>query len=177
MEEAVVAFVLKRGALVARGQKEAADKQLNTTNTAASQYGKQANQLFSALEPQYEQETRSQGYDPATKAAMTSSGMGAIGANIGGTQEDVARRAARTRNPAGVAELTDALSRNKALASGTEASNLQKQFADYENEQRQRGLRSEEHTSELQSPVHLVCRLLLEKKKNNTKRKRHHKNN
>src|SRR5438876_1071431 len=28
--------------------------------------------------------------------------------------------------------------------------------------------RSEEHTSELQSPVHLVCRLLLEKKKRNT---------
>src|SRR5690348_18039762 len=27
-------------------------------------------------------------------------------------------------------------------------------------------IRSEEHTSELQSPVHLVCRLLLEKKKN-----------
>src|SRR5258708_26337960 len=32
-------------------------------------------------------------------------------------------------------------------------------------------LRSEEHTSELQSPDHLVCRLLLEKKK-----KTHHKN-
>src|SRR5690348_17901249 len=29
------------------------------------------------------------------------------------------------------------------------------------------GIRSEEHTSELQSPVHLVCRLLLEKKNNN----------
>src|SRR5256885_12874769 len=29
------------------------------------------------------------------------------------------------------------------------------------------GLRSEEHTSELQSPCNLVCRLLLEKKKNN----------
>src|SRR5258708_15020266 len=28
--------------------------------------------------------------------------------------------------------------------------------------------RSEEHTSELQSPDHLVCRLLLEKKKNRT---------
>src|SRR5438876_3692874 len=28
-----------------------------------------------------------------------------------------------------------------------------------------RSARSEEHTSELQSPVHLVCRLLLEKKK------------
>src|SRR5438876_11363677 len=31
--------------------------------------------------------------------------------------------------------------------------------------------RSEEHTSELQSPVHLVCRLLLEKKKKKKKRK------
>src|SRR5260364_448582 len=29
--------------------------------------------------------------------------------------------------------------------------------------------RSEEHTSELQSPDHLVCRLLLEKKKKNIK--------
>src|SRR2546426_2639556 len=29
-------------------------------------------------------------------------------------------------------------------------------------------LRSEEHTSELQSPCNLVCRLLLEKKKQNT---------
>src|SRR2546429_4294681 len=35
--------------------------------------------------------------------------------------------------------------------------------------------RSEEHTSELQSRLHLVCRLLLEKKKNNhTKTPPHH---
>src|SRR5690348_18491386 len=32
--------------------------------------------------------------------------------------------------------------------------------------------RSEEHTSELQSPVHLVCRLLLEKKKTTNKTSR-----
>src|SRR5258708_15935758 len=32
-------------------------------------------------------------------------------------------------------------------------------------ERRSPGQRSEEHTSELQSPDHLVCRLLLEKKK------------
>src|SRR5437879_8474276 len=31
-----------------------------------------------------------------------------------------------------------------------------------------RAVRSEEHTSELQSPMYLVCRLLLEKKKKNT---------
>src|SRR5689334_24783817 len=35
------------------------------------------------------------------------------------------------------------------------------------------GLRSEEHTSDLQSQFHLVCRLLLEKKKN----KKHRHNN
>src|SRR5690242_21449421 len=34
--------------------------------------------------------------------------------------------------------------------------------------------RSEEHTSELQSHVNLVCRLLLEKKKNTTNANMHH---
>src|SRR2546422_3698347 len=34
-------------------------------------------------------------------------------------------------------------------------------------------IRSEEHTSELQSRLHLVCRLLLEKKKKNEDDKRH----
>src|SRR5437870_9921254 len=34
--------------------------------------------------------------------------------------------------------------------------------------------RSEEHTSELQSRGHLVCRLLLEKKKNNNKAQQHY---
>src|SRR5438876_9077180 len=45
------------------------------------------------------------------------------------------------------------------------------------NGARRTGRRSEEHTSELQSPVHLVCRLLLEKKKkivNNMNRNRIH---
>src|SRR2546422_7153767 len=39
-------------------------------------------------------------------------------------------------------------------------------FADVD---RQAASRSEEHTSELQSRLHLVCRLLLEKKKKNRK--------
>src|SRR5258708_29530283 len=34
-------------------------------------------------------------------------------------------------------------------------------------------VRSEEHTSELQSPDHLVCRLLLEKKKNSSRGRCH----
>src|SRR2546422_6813343 len=41
----------------------------------------------------------------------------------------------------------------------------------FETSEHPLGKRSEEHTSELQSRLHLVCRLLLEKKKN--KKKRH----
>src|SRR5207248_11116895 len=37
--------------------------------------------------------------------------------------------------------------------------------------------RSEEHTSELQSPYDLVCRLLLEKKKKNTNKQKHARHN
>src|SRR2546426_1921149 len=39
------------------------------------------------------------------------------------------------------------------------------------NDEEQNRNRSEEHTSELQSPCNLVCRLLLEKKKKRYKRK------
>src|SRR5438876_3869365 len=41
--------------------------------------------------------------------------------------------------------------------------------ADWREQGRSPWRRSEEHTSELQSPVHLVCRLLLEKKKNKSR--------
>src|SRR5689334_24199477 len=41
-----------------------------------------------------------------------------------------------------------------------------RQRADDRDLRRRRGRRSEEHTSELQSQFHLVCRLLLEKKNN-----------
>src|SRR5574344_2430096 len=40
-------------------------------------------------------------------------------------------------------------------------------FVSISDYQASTGVRSEEHTSELQSPDHLVCRLLLEKKKKN----------
>src|SRR3954449_13636819 len=42
-----------------------------------------------------------------------------------------------------------------------------------EDRHRRGSARSEEHTSELQSHSHLVCRLLLEKKKNNTNQQQH----
>src|SRR5438876_5869518 len=47
-----------------------------------------------------------------------------------------------------------------------EAGDIRKQHGHWpDRAARPMTVRSEEHTSELQSPVHLVCRLLLEKKK------------
>src|SRR5690242_20762037 len=45
-------------------------------------------------------------------------------------------------------------------------------FRAYEHPERIKATRSEEHTSELQSHVNLVCRLLLEKKKKKKKQKK-----
>src|SRR5258708_31811810 len=53
----------------------------------------------------------------------------------------------------------------------TKTAHQRKHLAGARNPRIHQLLRSEEHTSELQSPDHLVCRLLLEKKKN--KRQQH----
>src|SRR5256885_5241683 len=56
------------------------------------------------------------------------------------------------------------LFRSRNPRSGTDAGSAERRR---QNHRRLRSLRrSEEHTSELQSPCNLVCRLLLEKKKN-----------
>src|SRR2546429_6622712 len=58
--------------------------------------------------------------------------------------------------PADTLQATSAMSPERALSSSET------------REQLRRGIRSEEHTSELQSRLHLVCRLLLEKKNKRT---------
>src|SRR5256885_9507496 len=52
-----------------------------------------------------------------------------------------------------------------SVATGPSATNRRSSQNDW---QKRSAARSEEHTSELQSPCNLVCRLLLEKKKNIT---------
>src|SRR5256884_5451144 len=65
------------------------------------------------------------------------------------------------------------LMRNKATPSKKNViDNYNREGKNYDNIRYGRtkgGRRSEEHTSELQSRLHLVCRLLLEKKKNRTR--------
>src|SRR5690625_6873728 len=60
--------------------------------------------------------------------------------------------------------LKDSLNRFKGKLGNTDVIQIVYQN-EYENYESDTGLRSEEHTSELQSRGHLVCRLLLRKKK------------
>src|SRR2546422_7640914 len=57
-----------------------------------------------------------------------------------------------------------------------QSSGRRRKASDYQRQLREKQkvkrIRSEEHTSELQSRLHLVCRLLLEKKKKKQKRTR-----
>src|SRR5690348_17879842 len=50
------------------------------------------------------------------------------------------------------------------VESSGEESDSEEEIDELDETSEEEGQRSEEHTSELQSPVHLVCRLLLEKK-------------
>src|SRR5258708_27628114 len=60
------------------------------------------------------------------------------------------------------------LMRDRFVAALARLEKLAKTYRDQPVAGRSHNVRSEEHTSELQSPDHLVCRLLLEKKKNPT---------
>src|SRR2546422_2494044 len=85
------------------------------------------------------------------------------------------RRELATRNPAALARahVAPAIFQSRLTPDGHEANGLLPLRAEYEASggsfvQHSRPTeRSEEHTSELQSRLHLVCRLLLEKKKKN----------
>src|SRR5438045_9520966 len=61
------------------------------------------------------------------------------------------------------------MERIEQAASKRHACDTRPARSDVGNDRQQAGPRSEEHTSELQSLRHLVCRLLLEKKKNSKK--------
>src|SRR5437762_10377525 len=71
----------------------------------------------------------------------------------------------------GTRKLFPRLRKEAAIGSGRMAldrGRTQRRFWRSPRPQRNHQERSEEHTSELQSPMYLVCRLLLEKKKKNS---------
>ena len=99
-----------------------------------------ANQLYGQLVPQATDLINSKGYDPATLGAITNAGMGGVNAAFGDTQSKVARNTARTKNQASDAGVQDVLARDKGIAGGKEAGDIQIQNADFQNQQRMAGL-------------------------------------
>src|SRR5690348_17708436 len=82
---------------------------------------------------------------------------------------DMISRLVRARHPARLVACLDADWRPAFRVAAVPSYKAHRLAANGTSEETPPGLspqiRSEEHTSELQSPVHLVCRLLLEKKK------------
>lgn len=110
---------------MAKGQRQAADKQLGTTNTTAAGYGSNASSLFGPLSSEASTLANSTGYDPATLAAITNAGMGAVNANFASNAGQIGRNAAVTQNPASVNAALDQNAMNKGVAAGQEAGNIQ----------------------------------------------------
>src|SRR5690625_6424664 len=84
---------------------------------------------------------------------------------IGGLHERLGRNPAIAVCESGERDRHD-LSEWSFVVVGLARKEVEALYADIENKLERAVDRSEEHTSELQSRGHLVCRLLLEKKKN-----------
>src|SRR5436305_9472387 len=80
-------------------------------------------------------------------------------------QQHISARGSRDYSQTGRAGVQRGSSRRETQLSGQGRCAVRIRAKKKRTRQRQRLWRSEEHTSELQSRPHLVCRLLLEKKK------------
>lgn len=124
---------------MARGQAGKADKQLNLTNTTAAGYGTAAAGLGSQLTGEAGKLLASTGYDPGTLSAITNAGMGAVNSAFGSAGDEISRKAATSGNPASVGALEDLLARDKGLAAGKEAGDIEIQNANFKEAQRAQG--------------------------------------
>lgn len=98
----------------------AANNAQQTFNTSS----KNSNQLFGSLAPEAQNLINSPGFDPNTLSAITNQGEGAVNSAFGGAAGNIARGAARTKNPAGVSGELDALALDKGIAGGKEAGDI-----------------------------------------------------
>jgi hypothetical protein len=109
---------------MSRASANAAKNQLATTNTAAAGQGAQASKLESGLIPQY-QSMMNEGYAPEDLSAMRTAGEGAVAGSEDAAKWEAGNRAARTGNAAGVGAEESQLARDKGVAMGNEAANIE----------------------------------------------------
>jgi hypothetical protein len=113
---------------MARGQAQAANKQLGLTNQVAGQELGKANSLENQLIPDYTS-MLNQGYTPAEESAMTTGGEGAVGSAYGAAKTEGENAAARTNNASNLTTQQDQLARDKGVGEGQLAAGLQEKFA------------------------------------------------
>jgi len=112
---------------MARGQKEAANKQLATTNAIGAGNNQEAGNIEKSLVPGYTS-LMSTGYmDPAEEAAATTSEMGAATAPFKSAEFQAANRAGATRNASDLTAQQDQLALEEGQTAGMAAADLQKQ--------------------------------------------------
>jgi hypothetical protein len=112
----------------------------NEAQAAQKTAGNNAATSFGPLNAGANELVNSQGFDPTTLAAITNAGMGGVNANFGSAAGQVQRTAARSKNPAAVAENLDTLAQDKGIAGGQEAGNIQIANEQFKNQQRTQGL-------------------------------------
>src|SRR5258708_27645331 len=103
------------------------DQQLAGINSLNQQLLGNQQQLGNSLVPQFQSIASNPGLSPADKSAVTAQSQGALASAFDSLQQSAANRAARTRNTAGFADLSDDLARQKGIAAGNQAH--QKQHA------------------------------------------------
>jgi hypothetical protein len=108
---------------------ELTDQQLAGINALNQQLLGNQQQIGNLLVPQFQSIANNPGLSPADKAAVTAQSQGALGSAFDSLQQSAANRAARTRNAAGFADLSDELARQKGIAAGNQAQQNQLAFS------------------------------------------------
>ncbi|MCU1239908.1 MAG: hypothetical protein JWO71_634 [Candidatus Acidoferrum typicum] len=108
---------------------ELTDQQLAGINALNQQLLGNQQQIGNSLVPQFQSIANNPGLSPADKAAVTSQSQGALASAFDSLQQSAANRAARTRNTAGFADLSDDLARQKGIAAGNQAQQNQLAFS------------------------------------------------
>lgn len=122
---------------MAKGQAQAADKQLQTTNQAAQGQGANAQQLFGTLAPNLTNQLNHPGYDNATKSAILGQGMEAANQPFASAMQEAKDTASRTGNSAGLDTSLDSMARAKAAADSNAAQTGQIAIANDAQKQQQ----------------------------------------
>lgn len=112
---------------MARGQAQAADKQLSTTNAIGADERSRQQALENKLMPGYTSLMNTGFMSPAEENAARTSEMGAAEQPFESAGFTAANRAAATHNAADLTAEEEQLARDKGLATGTAAENFQKE--------------------------------------------------